>query len=71
MARKRLKPGNVRDTIDDFLRKRGAPCKLQDIRDHLRSVFPGIADSSIRSSLNLRTAAVERVSRALYRYRPR
>lgn len=67
----RLKPGQVRDAICDFLTKRGEEASVGDIREAVAARFDGhISASSVRSYLRLNTPEVfERIGRGFYKLR--
>ena len=69
MDKKRLLPGQLRDTISAYLRDDGRGRNISDICDHVESVLGPVSRSSVRSSLNLQATFV-RVGRGLYCFRP-
>lgn len=69
MADERRAPGQVRDTIVEFLRERGTGgASVAEITEHVRMKLDGrVAASSVRSYLQL-GRGIERVERGLYRW---
>lgn len=65
MAKERLRPGQVRDTISAYLRKRNSPSRVREIHKHVESQLGKVPRSSVQSSLNLQSA-FRRVSKGLY-----
>lgn len=67
MATLRLRPGQIRDTIANYLKKRGSPVRVLDIRKHVESVLGPVSPSSVQSSLNLQSM-FRRVRKGFYIY---
>ena len=67
----RLRPGQVRDAICNFLGSRGEEASVADIREAVKSAIDGqVSASSVRSYLRLNTPEVfERTDRGFYRLR--
>lgn len=67
---KRIRPGQVRDAIVNFLRRRGDAAAVAEIQRAVEVQLGPTPSSSVRSSLRLHAGDLfERVARGMYRLR--